>query len=407
MDDNAILAGERLRTLRRWRGLSQGQLAGLVGVSPPYVSMLENGVRSLDRRSLISAFASALRVSETDLTGGPHLSSDAVQSAPHAGIPALRVALQTNTLTRSAVDRARPLGDLRSAIFGPIESFRRVCDYVSVGELLPDVLDELYFHAADPADEAAHRLALESLVEGCVIAAAVAKELGYMDLAYLAAQRAKDAAALLDDPVQVGKADFMWLLSLPRAGSWDRALVASEQAVASLEPHARDPLGLQVLGMLTLTAALSAAVVQRADQAAYWLEEATALASRVENDPFRTWQSFSPANVSMWRVGVGVERGEAGGTLLEMARDVRLDLFEPKSSRRAGFFMDVSRGLARDKRTQAEAVRWLCRAEAAAPQRIRNSAAARETVAFLLNRAAASAGGRELRGLASRMSIAH
>lgn len=70
-----------------------------------------------------------------------------------------------------------------------------------------------------------------------------------MDLAYLAALRAKDAAALLDDPVQTGKADFMWLLTLPRAGSWDRNLVAAEQSANELEPYAHDPLGLQVLGM--------------------------------------------------------------------------------------------------------------------------------------------------------------
>ena len=60
-------------------------------------------------------------------------------------------------------------------------------------------------------------------------------------------------------------------------------------------------------------------------------------------------------------------------------------------------------GLAREPRTRAEAVRWLRRAEDAAPQRIRNSAAARDTVAYLLNWATATAGGRELRGMAAQM----
>jgi hypothetical protein len=40
-------------------------------------------------------------------------------------------------------------------------------------------------------------------------ALAVAKELSYLDLAYLAAQRAKDAAAMLGDPAQTGKANFI------------------------------------------------------------------------------------------------------------------------------------------------------------------------------------------------------
>jgi len=45
--------------------------------------------------------------------------------------------------------------------------------------------------------------------------------------------------------------------------------------------------------------------------------------------------------------------------------------------------------------------------EDAAPQRIRNSAPVRETVAFLLNRARVAAGGRELRGMAARMGLPH
>lgn len=400
---DGITIGARLRTLRRWRAMTQAELAGLAGLSPSFVSMVESGQRPLDRRSHIAALASALKVSETDLVGGPHLSPDRLQSDPHMAIPPLRVALQTNNLTRSAVDRARPVAELHREVFGAIEPLRRVCDYVRVGQLLPAVIDELYWHVTAPEDEAACQLALEALVEACVIAAAVAKELHYMDLACLAAQRAEEAAALLGDPVQKGKADFMWLLSFPRAGSWDRTLAAAEQAANDLEPYARDPLGRQVLGMLTLTAAMSAASVQRGDLAAHWLGEAGKISGQVPDEPTRTWQAFSPTNVAMWRVSVGVERGESGGAVLEMARDVNLGLLEPKASRRAGFLADVGRGLAREPQTRVEAVRWLRQAEDVAPQRIRNSAAVQETVAYLLNRAVAAAGGRELRGMAARM----
>jgi hypothetical protein len=248
---------------------------------------------------------------------------------------------------------------------------------------------------------------LETLVEACGIASSVSKELNYMDLAYLAAQRAEEAAVLLGDPVQTGKADFHRLLTLPRAGSWDRNLAAAEQAANDLEPHARDPLGRQVLGMLTLTASLTAASIQRGDVAVHWLGEAAKIGAHVPDDPVHTWMCFSPTNVAIWRFTVGVERGEAGGTMLEMARDVNLALLEPIASRRSGFLADVGRGLAREPRTQAEAVRWLRQAEDAAPQRVRNSASARETVAYLLRRATAAAGGRELRGMAARMGLPH
>ena len=95
-----ITAGARLRTLRRWRGKTQAELAGLARVSPSFLSMVEHGQRMLDRRSHIAAIADALGVSETNLVGGPHLSADRQQADPHMAIPPLRVALQTNSLTR-------------------------------------------------------------------------------------------------------------------------------------------------------------------------------------------------------------------------------------------------------------------------------------------------------------------
>lgn len=70
--------------------MTQVQLAGLAGLSPSFISMVETGQRPLDRRSHIAAVTKALDVSETDLVGGPHLSADRMQSDPHTAIPALR-----------------------------------------------------------------------------------------------------------------------------------------------------------------------------------------------------------------------------------------------------------------------------------------------------------------------------
>jgi len=405
-DDNATI-GTRLRALRMWRRMTLAEVAGLSGVSAAYLSMAERGLRSLDRRSTISALAAALRVSETDLTGGPHLTADPVQSAPHSAVPALRVALLTNTLTTSAVDRSRPLADLAQLTTGKLIPLLRAGDYAMIGCLLPDLLDELHYHVAAPADEAAQRLALETLVEACICASFTAKHLNYTDLAHLAAQRAMDAAALLQDPIAHAKASFAWLQTLPKAGSLDRNLAAAERAASTLEPYVHDSVGLCALGMLTLTASLTAASLQHGDTASHWLDEAGEIAARVPDDPERNWQSFSATNVAIWRVTVGVERGEAGGTIHELADKVSLDHLGEKSSRRATFFADVGCGLAREPRTRAEAVQWLRRAEEAAPQLIRNSATARESVAYLLNRATVTAGGRELRGMAARMGLPH
>ena len=128
--------GARLRVLRRWRGMTLTELAGLAGVSVSFLSMVEHGQRMLDRRSHIAAVASALKVSETELVGGPHLSPDRLQSDPHMGIPPLRVALQTKTLPSPAVDRARPLAELADEMANTVEPQRRANDYVRMGNLL-------------------------------------------------------------------------------------------------------------------------------------------------------------------------------------------------------------------------------------------------------------------------------
>lgn len=90
-----------------------------------------------------------------------------------------------------------------------------------------------------------------------------------------------------------------------------------------------------------------------------------------------------------------------------LAHGVAVEKVDKRSSRRADFFADVGRGLAREPKTRAEAVRLLRQAEEAAPQRVRNSAAVRETVAYLLNRARVESGGRELCGMAARMGVPH
>jgi transcriptional regulator with XRE-family HTH domain len=406
MDEATI--GARLRILRRWRGMTQAELAGLTDLSPSFVSMIENGQRPLDRRSHIAAIATALRVSETDLVGAPHLTPDPLQADPHMAIPPLRVALQTNSLAEPACEQARPLPELVRELREQVEPLFFACDYVRLGQRLPAVIDELHYRVAAPEDEREHRLALRALVEACAYAAFRAKDLGYPDLAHAAAARAGEAAEVLGEPVTTGKASYAWLQTMPRAGSWDRTMLAAERAAGALEAHVRDDrLGIQVLGQLTLTAAMAAVVTRKGGAAAHWLGEADRLADRLPDDPAAGWHSFSKTNVGVWRVAIGVERGESGHKVLELASQVDEARLSARRSRLTSFRSDVGRGLAREPRTQADGVRWLRRAEETAPQRVRNSAAVRETVAYLLNRATAAAGGRELRGMAARMGLPH
>jgi transcriptional regulator with XRE-family HTH domain len=63
-------AGARLRTLRLRRGIPLAVLGGLSGVTPSFLSMVENGHRELRRWSDILALASALEASPLYLAFG-------------------------------------------------------------------------------------------------------------------------------------------------------------------------------------------------------------------------------------------------------------------------------------------------------------------------------------------------
>lgn len=401
-----VTIGARLRALRRWRGMTLDQLAGQAGLSKSFLSRAERGQRALDRRSHISALASVLEVSESELVGGPHLGADHLQSDPHTVVPPIRVALTTNSLAEPCVDRARPLPEL-VAEMARIEPYHQACNYLVVGQSLPWLLDELHFHVAEPEDEAAERIALETLIEACIAATFTSKDLGYPDLAHLAAVRANEAAKILDDPVRQGQADFLRVHTMPRAGSWDRTLATAERAADRLEPHAGEGHGREVLGMLALSASLAAAVNHDADRAGSWIGEAQHLAAALPDAPDENWMSFSATNVGVWNVAVNVECGQRGGAILELADAVDEDKLADKSGRHAAFLADVGRGLARDPKTKGEAVHWLHRAEVVAPQWIRNNKPVREAVSVLLEQARAAAGGRELRGMAARMGVPH
>jgi hypothetical protein len=56
-----------LRKVRNRRGMTLATLAGLSGLSAPFLSMIENNQRELCRKSTITALAAALRVPPVEL----------------------------------------------------------------------------------------------------------------------------------------------------------------------------------------------------------------------------------------------------------------------------------------------------------------------------------------------------
>ena len=63
---NFTLIGERVKRVRKHRGLSQMQLAELIERSPTYISYIESGCKGMSLETLI-LLANALHVSSDDL----------------------------------------------------------------------------------------------------------------------------------------------------------------------------------------------------------------------------------------------------------------------------------------------------------------------------------------------------
>src|SRR4051794_26402545 len=105
-EDQAI--GERVRVVRRRRGLSIETAAGLAGIDKSFLSRLETGQRAFIRRGLLENIAAALSCSVADLTGQPYLSPDRDTMAATAAVPEIAAALHDTTLHDVPDVPARP-----------------------------------------------------------------------------------------------------------------------------------------------------------------------------------------------------------------------------------------------------------------------------------------------------------
>jgi transcriptional regulator with XRE-family HTH domain len=397
-DSEARRIGDKVRRARRARGMSLEILAGLAGRSTGWLSQIERGLRPLERRSDIAALASALRVSPTDLLAvelPPPIAGEA------EGIGQLRELLHNTAIDDPPDVSARPLRALADVAIGPLASYRRDSDYVRVARDVPPILAELHVHAA-AGDECDRVGALRLIVDLSTAATFAARHLGSVDLAWIAADRARQAAGLLEDPVYEGAAWFARAHAQPTAGQ-ARPLRRAATAAERIQPHlGQDVRAHQVYGMLHLTAALGAQVQGDDDTAREHLDEAERIAAEMGERP-DAWQVFGPANVGTWRTMLEVEAGRPDKALAVVAT---IDPTPLSKGRRAALAMETARAHAMLGRNhEGQTVQSLREAERLAPERVHRTPLVRELVADMLDHAHRTAGGRDLRGLAHRMGI--
>jgi hypothetical protein len=343
-----------------------------------------------------------LRVHPTELTGQPWIPQDPVGAKTEAGLTAIETALECYELGADPEVPPRPWPQIAADLKRLVTAMVWTADYAGQCELAPVVLGELYgAYLRLPR----HRPeALVGLIRAYTSAVITTTGLGAHGLPGAAARAAQQCAETLDDPLWLGYAAFVRGFAtgqLNRAVHYRRSVAAAENLTRLLDSSD----ALQACGMLHLSAALAAGAQADHDTVAIHLQEASALAARMDTE-VGTWADlfFGPANVSIWKTSIAFELGEHGKAL-EAAKTAHPELL-PSSNLQAEFWTEVGRAMVAEKKTRHKAVRVLVHAEQLAPQRIRHDVLVRETVAGLLRQARRDAGGRELRGLAWRMGLA-
>ena len=387
--DEARTIGQRLRMIRRRRGLGLKVAADLAGISKPYLSMLERGERGFNRRGLLEDLAAAIGCSVADLTGQPYHLPGRDTEETFAALPGIQVALNDYGPDDVPDVTPRPLDELVAWA----DAANLHCDQTQFSLASRDIgtlATELQVHAATAIGPDRER-AYAALVTACMVSGAVAKNLGNIDLSVTAAERGYDLACRGGDPGVTGFARWYWALGLMRLAARRRATVTLTAGIDELTPAVRirsaSTLPGEMAGLMHLTSAQTAARERRGDDAHAHLAEAADLAGRLgECNGMR--QHFGPTNVAIWRLGIGVELGEGGAAYADATRtpiDVEA-LGSPERS--SSLHLDCARALVQEGRDRdAEALRHLDAADRLAPQRIKMDPLARDLLSVLRRRA--------------------
>jgi transcriptional regulator with XRE-family HTH domain len=353
--DEARTIGQRLRMIRRRRGMGLAVAAGLAGISKQYLSLLERGERGFNRRGLLEDLAGAIGCSVADLTGQPYHLPDRDTEATFAAIPAIQLALNDYGPDDIPDIDPRPLAQLALQADQANEHCAQA-RYSTAGKDLGTLLMESQAHALTV--KAADRdQAVASAVVACFAAGVVAGNVANVDLSAAAAQRGYELAVRHGAPGLIGFARWYWSLTLTRLAARRRASSVLTVGIDELAPAVSltgsDTMPAEMAGLMHLAQAHTAAREGRADDAGTHLAEAQYLATRVgERNGMR--QHFGPTNVALWRLGIGIELSDSGRAYEETMR-TELDLAALGSAEReASLRLNLARALALQSRFHHE-----------------------------------------------------
>jgi transcriptional regulator with XRE-family HTH domain len=403
------------RRVAHWRGrrrLSQQEFAYLMQRSLRWVEELEGGRRQADPNlSVVTEIAARLNVSVDRL-----LSDPVVLCPAETEIDAVRAVLQRHDIITGRTDGSGaepvPVVELRRALVHARTGFQAGA-FARLGTQIPALLVDATRaaerHQGDDQQEAFRLLSLSlELTEAAAI------KWGDTELAVIAGHRAVAAAERSEDPVIQASAARHLADAMTSHGQAAAAVAFATAAAERLRPELlqRGALGLSVLGMLFLKAALAQAAVAEADDRSpdaaaravpVYLDEADEHAARLGMDGNELWSSFGPTNCALYRVAAHVQLSAGADAVAVAAAIPAAGLAALPRERRAHLLTDRALG-----ETQAgmreKAVDTLLEAEGLAPEEVVCRPRTKALVEDLRLLGTGSAEGR-LRGLADRCGL--
>ena len=394
VDDDARTIGARLRLIRSSRKKGLRVIAGLAGMSKSKLSCIERGEIALDSISEIVALANALQISPSELTTLPMPAPE--NGDADAAVEAVRHAL-------IAVNHDRPGGQvvavdvLRARVRALLDARCRCGRQDEAAAALPELIRDVHTSIAAGRD-VAELLDLAVLLHTQGTVGWLWVVGGPPDLRSQAAALAQQAARNRDTPTALGIATFSSVGVILAAGAVDLA----QAVLDSIPVPMNSPQATQLAGMLALSESLVAAAGKRPGDMAAALEHATELARRTgEGNAF--WMGFGPVNVGLWRMSGALELGDHERAVA-IAEGLRPEV-HPNRARRAVYWLDYGRALARVRGRHNDAVVAFRRAETISPLHLHRNTVNRDALAMLVARSRQDTIGRELRGMAYRAGL--
>ncbi|WAP57815.1 helix-turn-helix domain-containing protein [Streptomyces sp. S465] len=304
--------GDRIRHYRGER--RQDVVAGLVGISPDYLSQIERGLK-IPSLPILYAIAQELGVPTAALLADAPAPS---RVPPDTTEPAIVQVLMGYGPPRSAV--AAPPAALRERVESAWRAWQRSkTRFTDMAAVLPSLIADTE-HAAR-----AHRSAEGSGTRRDVMRVAAdlyfllrsyLRRTGRVDLSMIAADRAVRAAQEADDPLRIAAAQWNLGHVLLAAHEPDGAEQVALRAVEELRRASMtEPERIAMSGALQLVAVVAQARRQDWSAARQRLRTQARPAAQSVGEGNIMWTVFGPTNVDLHEVSIEMEAGDASEAL--------------------------------------------------------------------------------------------